>query len=86
MGVLANRQGCACLRSALVNLSLTLPKRTARIRSAGPSTVVDIRTKLEQITNIPTTERVMSDLVQDVVSLVCMSTFLVSMAIWIGAM
>ncbi|CDX26179.1 hypothetical protein MPL3356_60278 [Mesorhizobium plurifarium] len=28
----------------------------------------------------------MSDLVQDVVSLVCMSTFLVSMAIWIGAM
>jgi hypothetical protein len=36
--------------------------------------------------NIPTTERVMSDLVQDVVSLVCMSTFLVSMAIWIGAM
>jgi hypothetical protein len=29
---------------------------------------------------------VMSDLVQDVVSLVCMSTFLVSMAIWIGAM
>jgi len=28
----------------------------------------------------------MSDLVQDVVSLVCMSTFLISMAIWIGAM
>jgi len=28
----------------------------------------------------------MADLVQDVVSLVCMSTFLVSMAIWIGAM
>ena len=27
----------------------------------------------------------MSDLVQDVVSLVCMSAFLVSMAIWIGA-
>jgi hypothetical protein len=31
-------------------------------------------------------ERVMTDLVQDVVSLVCMSAFLVSMAIWIGAM
>jgi len=28
----------------------------------------------------------MSDLVQDVVSLVCMSAFLVSMAVWIGAM
>jgi len=28
----------------------------------------------------------MSDLVQDVISLVCMSTFLVSMALWIGAM
>jgi len=28
----------------------------------------------------------MTDLVQDVVSLVCMSTFLISMAIWIGAM
>jgi len=28
----------------------------------------------------------MSDFVQDVVSLVCMSTFLVSMALWIGAM
>jgi len=28
----------------------------------------------------------MTDLVHDVVSLVCMSTFLVSMAIWIGAM
>ena len=28
----------------------------------------------------------MADLVQDVVSLVCMSTFLVSMAMWIGAM
>ncbi|CCV07620.1 hypothetical protein MESS2_610051 [Mesorhizobium metallidurans STM 2683] len=28
----------------------------------------------------------MADLVQDVVSLVCMSTFLISMAIWIGAM
>jgi len=27
----------------------------------------------------------MTDFVQDVVSLVCMSTFLVSMAIWIGA-
>jgi hypothetical protein len=31
-------------------------------------------------------ERAMTDLVQDVVSLVCMSAFLVSMAIWIGAM
>jgi len=28
----------------------------------------------------------MPELVQDVVSLVCMSTFLVSMAMWIGAM
>jgi len=28
----------------------------------------------------------MADLVRDVVSLVCMSMFLVSMAIWIGAM
>jgi len=28
----------------------------------------------------------MTDLVQDVVSLVCMSTFLVSMAMWIGAL
>jgi len=28
----------------------------------------------------------MTDLVQDVVSLVCMSAFLVSMAMWIGAM
>jgi len=28
----------------------------------------------------------MTDLVQDVISLVCMSAFLVSMAIWIGAM
>jgi len=28
----------------------------------------------------------MADLVQDVVSLVCMSTFLISMAILIGAM
>jgi len=28
----------------------------------------------------------MTDLVQDVISLVCMSTFLISMAIWIGAM
>jgi len=28
----------------------------------------------------------MTDLVHDVVSLVCMSTFLVSMAMWIGAM
>jgi len=28
----------------------------------------------------------MSDFVQDVVSLVCMSTFLLSMALWIGAM
>ena len=27
----------------------------------------------------------MTDLVQDVISLVCMSTFLISMAIWIGA-
>jgi hypothetical protein len=38
-----------------------------------------IRTKQQQ-------ERVMSDLVQDVVSLVCMSAFLISMAVWIGAM
>jgi len=28
----------------------------------------------------------MTDLVQDVVSLVCMSTFLVSVAMWIGAL
>jgi len=28
----------------------------------------------------------MADLVQDVLSLVCMSTFLVSMAVWIGAL
>ena len=28
----------------------------------------------------------MTDLVQDVVSLVCMGTFLVTMAIWIGAL
>jgi len=28
----------------------------------------------------------MTDLIQDVVSLVCMSAFLVSMAMWIGAM
>jgi len=28
----------------------------------------------------------MTDFVHDVISLVCMSTFLVSMAIWIGAM
>ena len=28
----------------------------------------------------------MADLFQDVVSLVCMSTFLVSMAMWIGAL
>jgi len=27
----------------------------------------------------------MADLVQDVVSLVCMSTFLVTVAMWIGA-
>jgi hypothetical protein len=31
-------------------------------------------------------EGIMADLLQDVVSLVCMSTFLVSMAIWIGAL
>ena len=31
-------------------------------------------------------EMEMTDLVQDVVSLVWMSTFLVSMAMWIGAM
>jgi hypothetical protein len=31
-------------------------------------------------------EGFMTDLVQDVASLVCMGTFLVSMAIWIGAM
>jgi len=28
----------------------------------------------------------MADLLQDVVSLVCMSTFLVTMAVWISAM
>jgi len=28
----------------------------------------------------------MADLFQDVVSLVCMSTFLISMAMWIGAL
>lgn len=28
----------------------------------------------------------MADLVQDVLSLVCMSTFLVSAALWIGAL
>jgi len=28
----------------------------------------------------------MTDLLQDVVSLVCMSTFLISMAMWIGAL
>jgi len=28
----------------------------------------------------------MTDLLQDVVSLICMSAFLVSMAMWIGAM
>jgi len=28
----------------------------------------------------------MTDLIQDVASLVCMSAFLVSMAMWIGAM
>jgi len=28
----------------------------------------------------------MTDFAHDVISLVCMSTFLVSMAIWIGAM
>jgi hypothetical protein len=28
----------------------------------------------------------MADLLQDVVSLVCMSTFLVAMAMWIGAL
>lgn len=31
-------------------------------------------------------EKTMADFVRDVVSLVCMSAFLVSMAIWIGAM
>jgi hypothetical protein len=38
--------------SRCINLSLTLPKRTARIRSSAPSAIVDIRTKLEQTTNI----------------------------------
>jgi len=28
----------------------------------------------------------MTDLVQDVVSMVCMGTFLISMAMWIGAL
>ncbi len=31
-------------------------------------------------------ERKMTDLLQDIVSLVCMSTFLVTMAFWIGAL
>ncbi|MET3660701.1 hypothetical protein ABID44_001016 [Aquamicrobium ahrensii] len=31
-------------------------------------------------------EQAMTDLVQDVVSMVCMGTFLVSMAMWIGAL
>jgi len=28
----------------------------------------------------------MTELVQDVISMVCMSTFLVTMAVWIGAL
>ncbi|PWJ77682.1 hypothetical protein C7441_11795 [Pseudaminobacter salicylatoxidans] len=31
-------------------------------------------------------EGLMSDFIQDVISLICMGTFLVTMAMWIGAM
>jgi hypothetical protein len=31
-------------------------------------------------------EGIMTDLIQDVLSLICMSAFLVTMAMWIGAM
>jgi hypothetical protein len=47
---------------------------------------LDDRTKIEQTANIERQEGQMTGLVQDVVSMVCMGTFLISMAFWIGAL
>ena len=47
---------------------------------------LDRRTKIEQNVNNPKQEGHMTDFVQDVVSMVCMGTFLVTAALWIGAL
>jgi hypothetical protein len=48
--------------------------------------VVDLGTKIEQSKNIKGQERVMPGVVQDVFSLVVVSLFIVSAAMWIGAL
>jgi hypothetical protein len=58
-------------------------------RRAGPSSALGGLTREQnwnKVRTIEIQERQMTDLVQDVVSMVCMSAFLISTALWIGAL
>jgi hypothetical protein len=73
-------------RQSLVHLFLTLSPVAAPFALHGASMRLDFEQKENKIRTIDGQEGKMLDLVQDVVSLVAMSAFLMTMAMWIGAM
>ena len=70
-----------------VYLSLTTfhARNPCRMRRVG-SRSLDFEQNKNKMRTIDKQEMEMTDLVQDVVSLLSMSTFIVTMAMWIGAM
>ena len=69
-----------------IYLSLTNFPAAARCRQIGAFASLDFEQNKNKIGTIAKQEMEMTDLVQDVVSLLSMSTFIVTMAMWIGAM
>jgi hypothetical protein len=86
------------LRRRVFGLSSIAPARNSRLPSAnqifpphGPpanprTPSLDFEQNKNKNRTIAKQEMEMTDLVQDVVSLLSMSTFIVTMAMWIGAM
>ena len=78
--------GCCIRGAAVLNSLLTKPgglRGFQRQRACRPLTFEQNENKIRTIDG---QEEMMVDIVQDVVSLVSMSAFLMTMAMWIGAM
>jgi len=69
-----------------IYLPLTISPPRNSTHAYGAQASLDFEQNKNKDRTIAKQEMEMSDLVQDVVSLLSMSTFIVSMAMWIGAM
>jgi hypothetical protein len=80
------RNGSGRRRHCLIYLFLTLLRAAELFAYRATTAPLDFEQNKNKIRTIKGQERKMLDLVQDVVSLVSMSAFLMMMAMWIGAM